>query len=151
MDDASTQDEPAGELVVLRAGEGEELSGADTREVLTKLDVEALAVTESRYAPGERGPDDHYHREHHDCFYVLRGELTFVVEGEELRVGEGAFVAVPPMKVHTFRNEGPDEARFLNLHAPSKGFIPHLRALRDAKSEEDERRAMELFDSVDAS
>jgi mannose-6-phosphate isomerase-like protein (cupin superfamily) len=139
-----------GEIVVLRAGEGEELSGADTRDVLAKLDIEALAVTESRYDPGVSAPADHFHREHHDCFYVLEGELTFVVEGEEIKVGEGSFVAVPPMKVHTFRNAGPGEARFLNLHAPSKGFIPHLRALRDAETDEDERRAMELFDSVDA-
>ena len=150
MSEAPDSRSPAEDLVILRAGEGEELRGAD-RQVLSKLDVEALAVTESRYDPGVSGPADHFHREHHDCFYVLRGELTFVVEGEEMKVGEGGFVAVPPMMVHTFRNEGPDEARFLNLHAPSKGFIPHLRALRDAESEEDERRAMEMFDSVDAS
>jgi hypothetical protein len=31
------------------------------------------------------------------------------------------------MVIHTFRNEGPGDARFLNLHAPSKGFIQHLR------------------------
>jgi mannose-6-phosphate isomerase-like protein (cupin superfamily) len=140
---------PAGELVVLRGGEGELLRSGE-REVRAKLDVEALALTESIYEAGEEGPGDHFHREHHDCFYVLEGELTFVVEGETVRVGEGGFVAVPPMVVHTFRNEGTGRARFLNMHAPSRGFIPHLRVLRDAESEEDERRAMEMFDTVDA-
>jgi len=135
---------------VLRAGEGEDLSDGAEREVLAKLDVEGLALTESRYDAGESGPGDHFHREHHDCFYVLEGELTFVVEGETMRVGEGGFVAVPPMLVHTFRNEGPGVARFLNLHAPGKRFVEHLRAMRYAGAEDDEQRAMELFDSVDA-
>jgi hypothetical protein len=54
------------------------------------------------------------------------------------------------MLVHTFRNEGPGRARFLNLHTPGKRFVEHLRALRDAETEEDERRAMEMFDTVDA-
>jgi quercetin dioxygenase-like cupin family protein len=40
--------------------------------------------------------------------------------------------------VHTFANEGPETATFLNLHAPSCGFADHLRG-RDV-----------AFDSVDA-
>jgi mannose-6-phosphate isomerase-like protein (cupin superfamily) len=144
------QEEPEHELVVVPAGDGEVLGRSSGRVVQTKLDVDELALTESRYEEGQKGPSDHFHREHHDCFYLLEGELTFVVEGETLRVGEGGFAAVPPMAVHTFRNEGPGQARFLNMHAPSKGFIEYLRALRDAGSDEDRRRAIERFDSYDA-
>jgi mannose-6-phosphate isomerase-like protein (cupin superfamily) len=63
-------------------------------------------------------------------FYVLGGELTFELgpEGEAVRAGGGAFVMVPPGVVHSFRNDGPADADFLNLHAPSKGFADHLRA-----------------------
>ena len=37
------------------------------------------------------------------------------------------FVLVPPEVVHTFGNEGPGDARFLNIHAPSKDFHRQLR------------------------
>jgi hypothetical protein len=48
---------------------------------------------------------------------------------DELAVTESRYaeIAVLRMVVHTFRNEGPGDARFLNLHAPSKGFIQHVR------------------------
>jgi mannose-6-phosphate isomerase-like protein (cupin superfamily) len=58
---------------------------------------------------------------------VLDGRLVFELDGERTEATAGDFVAVPPLAVHTFRNEGPGDARFLNLHAPSKGFIEHLR------------------------
>src|SRR4029450_12328798 len=92
-----------------------------------------LAVTWSRYAAGERGPDLHVHRGHTDAFYVLEGALTFAVgpEGELVRVGAGGFAAVPPNVVHTFRNDGPAEARFLNFHAADGGFAAYLRARGD--------------------
>jgi len=91
-----------------------------------------LTMTWSRYAAGEQGPDLHVHREHTDAFYVLDGELTFTVGpgAERIRVPAGGFVAVPPHVVHTFANEGTAEARYLNLHAPDKGFAAFLRSRR---------------------
>jgi quercetin dioxygenase-like cupin family protein len=109
------------------AGDGELLTDEARRRVQAKADRDELAVTESGYAEGESGPDSHFHREHSDCFYVLGGRLVFELEGNRIEAHAGDFVAVPPLVVHTFRNEGPGEARFLNIHAPSKGFIQHLR------------------------
>jgi mannose-6-phosphate isomerase-like protein (cupin superfamily) len=88
-----------------------------------------LVMTESLYPPGKAGPDPHIHRHHADCFYVLGGELAFRV-GPELELVSavpGTFVMVPPEVVHTFRNEAPGDARFLNLHAPGCGFDEYLR------------------------
>jgi len=51
--------------------------------------------------------------------------------GDPLRLGPGSFVAVPPGVVHGFGNDGPDEARWLNLHAPDTGFANYMRGLRD--------------------
>ena len=92
-----------------------------------------ISITWSRYAPGERGPDPHVHREHSDAFYVLEGELTFGLgpAGDEVRVPAGGFVAAPPNLAHSFANESSAEARFLNLHAPDTGFVGSLRARRD--------------------
>jgi quercetin dioxygenase-like cupin family protein len=93
----------------------------------------AFTVTTSRYGPGERGPDPHVHREHTDAFYVLAGELAFGVgqAGEQFVAGPGAYVAVPPGVSHTFGNEGAEDARFLNVHAPDAGFAAFMRGARD--------------------
>jgi quercetin dioxygenase-like cupin family protein len=112
---------------VVASGAGELLTDEEPRRVQVKADRDELAVTESRYAEGESGPGAHFHREHSDCFYVLEGRLVFELDGERTEATAGGFVAVPPLVVHAFRNEGPGDARFLNLHAPSKGFIEHLR------------------------
>lgn len=116
--------------MVLPAGEGETITNESSRFVQIKGSVDALALTDNRYGQGESGPESHVHREHSDCFYVLGGELTFELgaERESLRAPAGSFVMVPPGVVHTFRNEGPADADFLNLHAPSRGFADHLRS-----------------------
>ena len=92
-----------------------------------KVDRDELVVTESRYGPGESGPGEHVHRQHSDSFYVLEGRLVFELSGERVVVEGGGFVLVPPGLVHTFRNEGPGFARFLNAHTPGCGFADHLR------------------------
>jgi mannose-6-phosphate isomerase-like protein (cupin superfamily) len=128
-DSARLRAEPGGCIVsaFVAAGDGELLTDEARRRVEVKADRDELALTESRYAEGESGPGAHFHREHSDCFYVLQGRLVFELDGERIEGNAGDFVAVPPRVVHTFRNEGPGDTRFLNIHAPSKDFIRHLR------------------------
>jgi quercetin dioxygenase-like cupin family protein len=120
-------------LVTLRPGDGEVITRRDEREVLILAETPEVAITWSRYAPREEGPDLHVHREHTDAFYVLSGELTFLVgaAGEPVRAPAGTYVAVVPGVVHTFTNDGDAESTFLNFHAPACGFGDYLRALRD--------------------
>jgi len=110
-------------------GEGEVVADDRRSKVVIKVGVAELALTESVYATGESGPDAHVHHEHSDAFYVLDGQLVFEVgpSSERVVAGPGMFVLVPPNVVHTFRNEGPGDARFLNIHAPSKDFHRQLR------------------------
>ena len=54
-----------------------------------------------------------------DVFYVLEGELTFDLGGEQRTLGPGSFVLVPPGVVHTFANPGPAPARFLSIYQPA--------------------------------
>lgn len=99
------------------------------RTVLILADTPQLATTHSRYAAGEPGPGPHIHRQHADAFLVLEGELVFELGAEVERVmaGPDTFLLVPPEVVHTFRNEGRVDARFLNFHAPGMGFAEQLR------------------------
>jgi len=111
----------------------ETITSTPDREVLILLDSPALTVTVSRFAAGQAGADLHVHREHTDAFTVLEGVLTVRLgpAGDPLRLGPGSFVAVPPGVVHGFGNDGPDEARWLNLHAPDTGFANYMRGRRD--------------------
>ena len=71
--------------------------------------------------PHRGGPPSHKHVDEDDSFYILEGELTFTVEGEEVVAGAGTFVLVPPGVEHTFRNDGDALVRMVNVHAPA-GF-----------------------------
>jgi quercetin dioxygenase-like cupin family protein len=109
--------------VVHRAGEGERLFGG---RIVIKAGFEQLCVTESRFDRARPGADPHVHRWHADSFYVLDGELAFLVEDEERMLGPGACVCAPAGVVHAFRSTSP--ARFLNFHTPDAGFANNLRA-----------------------
>jgi mannose-6-phosphate isomerase-like protein (cupin superfamily) len=135
------------EAVFLGPDEGEAMSDGPEKTVRLLADTEQVAATWSRYAVGTRGPDLHVHRRHADAFYVLDGSLTFGVgpdTAESVEVAAGSFVLVPAGVVHTFVNDGPGEARFLNFHAPGMGFGEYLRAMRDGRDED-----VAGFDSFD--
>ena len=77
--------------------------------------------------PHRGGPDVHVHTEEDDSFYILEGELTFTVDGEDVEAGPGTFVLVPPGVPHTFANRSDSVARFVNVHAPA-GFDLQLES-----------------------
>jgi quercetin dioxygenase-like cupin family protein len=113
--------------------DGETITAREQRDVVLLAERPDITITWSRYAPGERGPDLHVHREHTDAFYVLEGELTFALGpgAERVAVAAGGFVAVPPNIAHTFANESGADARWLNFHTPDQGFAAYMRGLRD--------------------
>jgi quercetin dioxygenase-like cupin family protein len=117
---------PATGAVFLPPGEGERLV-ADTRVATIKVGRQELALIEFELEPGFEGPDPHTHDDHVDSFYVLAGEVDFLVGDEWLRLGSGSFVAAPIGVVHAFGNHDGQRARLLNVHAPSTGFHERLR------------------------
>ena len=76
-------------------------------------------------APGREGPSAHVHDDEDDAFYVLDGELRFVVDEHEIDAPAGTFVLVPPGVLHTFANVTSSPVRILNIHAPA-GFDRRL-------------------------
>jgi quercetin dioxygenase-like cupin family protein len=108
----------------IRPGEGERV-GLYRHRVLAELPhIEALELF---FAADFEGVDPHTHPDHTDSFYVLEGEVEFLVHGEWQRVGPGTFLSVPPEIEHGFRPCGVD-FRLLNIHAPNVGFVDSLRA-----------------------
>ena len=112
---------------VVPPGAGERITERAERTVALLADRDELSVTESRYEPGERGPDPHFHRRHCDSFFVLAGALVFEIAGERLDAPAGTFVLVPPEVEHTFENRTDTPVRILIVHAPA-GFDLRLRS-----------------------
>lgn len=108
--------------------------------IVLKAAFEELSITESLFNQARPGAGLHLHRQHADSFYVLEGELEFLVQDEEHPLGPGACVCAPAGVVHAFRSTSP--ARFLNFHTPDKGFAGNLRDIDGGGAGG--------FDSVDA-
>jgi mannose-6-phosphate isomerase-like protein (cupin superfamily) len=86
-----------------------------------------LNVSVITMAPGAKGPEPHAHAEEDDSFYVLDGELVFILDEGEVTAPAGTFVLVPPGVSHSFRNALDRPVRVLNIHTPA-GFDRRLLA-----------------------
>jgi mannose-6-phosphate isomerase-like protein (cupin superfamily) len=118
------------ELTPPRAGEL--IGDSADRRIEILCDDDALHATWSRFGPRRNGASLHVHHHHADLFYVLAGELTvgLGLDGGAV-VPAGTLVYVPPLVVHGFRNAADADVRYLNFHAPGRGFADYLRAGRD--------------------
>jgi mannose-6-phosphate isomerase-like protein (cupin superfamily) len=132
------------------AGSTEVVADGEELHVALLADVDELGVAEVRSTPGGVVAPAHVHREHAEGFWVLEGELTFTVAGDELQAGPGTWVLVPPGIAHAFAVTGSGTACFLDLHAPSCGFGAFVRALHAARDEDELRSARAGFDQVPA-
>jgi quercetin dioxygenase-like cupin family protein len=126
VDAAPGSGKPPTDAVFWRPGEGERLEG-NSRVATIKTSREEIALIEFELHAGFEGPDAHAHDDHVDSFYVLEGEVDFLVEDEWHRLPAGAFVAAPIGVRHAFANRDGQQARLLNIHAPSTGFHDRLR------------------------
>ena len=80
-----------------------------------------LNVSVITMRPNADGPESHVHADEDDVFYVLDGELTFLLDEGDVAAPAGTFVLVPPGVKHTFRNALDRPTRVLNIHTPA-GF-----------------------------
>ena len=120
-------------------GAGEVVGDTEDRRVEILCDRDELVVTWTRFGPRRDGASPHIHRTHCDLFYVLAGELTFLVgpEREERVLPAGTLAFAPPLLVHGFRNGSDRELRYFNFHAPGAGFADFLRGVDPGFDQED--------------
>jgi mannose-6-phosphate isomerase-like protein (cupin superfamily) len=107
-----------GDPVVVAPGEGHRVGNVEFLARTADTPRFNFAIIE--IAPG-RALEEHVHREEDDAFYVIEGEMTFTLRGEDVLAPTGTFVLVPPGFEHGFRNDGATPVRMLNIHAPA-GF-----------------------------
>jgi mannose-6-phosphate isomerase-like protein (cupin superfamily) len=109
--------------VVILPGEGVRTGNVEflgLSEHSPRLNVSVITM-----APGAHGPEMHSHADEDDSFYVLDGELTFLLDDGDVAAPAGTFVLVPPGVNHTFRNPLDRPTRVLNIHTPA-GFDRRL-------------------------
>ena len=135
---------PAEDGVVARAEPGGE------RGASVLAENEEICVVEAWGLPGDPSPPPHLHRRHTESFYVLAGELSFTVAGEERQAVAGTWVQVPPGTPHTFAFVGSRPVRFLTVHTPSCGFGDFVRALAEARDDAERAEARARFDQEPA-
>jgi mannose-6-phosphate isomerase-like protein (cupin superfamily) len=77
-----------------------------------------VVVVEVTTPVGVPGPPPHYYEDCAEFFFVTAGRLGVMKDGEWASLGPGDHVEVPRGVIHTFRNEGDEEARTIT------GFDP---------------------------
>jgi mannose-6-phosphate isomerase-like protein (cupin superfamily) len=68
---------------------------------------------------GTPGPPPHHHEDCTEFFYVIAGRLGVMRSGEWITLEAGEHAEVSRGVVHTFRNDGDEDARMIT------GFDPH--------------------------
>jgi quercetin dioxygenase-like cupin family protein len=100
----------------------------------------AYFAMEALVPPGG-GPPPHIHTREDETFYVLDGEIEFLLGEELVTAGPGDFVNIPRGLVHRFRNAGSETARLILTFTPAgieKFFEETLeRAPNDAREAPD--------------
>jgi quercetin dioxygenase-like cupin family protein len=76
------------------------------------------ALFEAIVSPGG-GPPLHVHSREEEGFYVLEGEITFRVNGQQVVAAAGTFANMPVGTAHSFKNESSQPARMLISVAPA--------------------------------
>jgi mannose-6-phosphate isomerase-like protein (cupin superfamily) len=104
--------------IVVPAGEGHRVGNVEF--LARSADTPRFTCGIVEMAPG-RELEQHVHEDEDDSFYILEGELTFLLGDETVAAPPGTFVLVPPGVRHGFRNDDSVPVRILNIHAPA-GF-----------------------------
>ncbi len=133
---------------VVGRGEGHERYRARGSVMLFKAlasqDSGDFSLMERSLPPRGRKPPPHRHTNCSEAYFVLDGQVSVTVEGDDLIVGPEGFVLIPRGTAHTFGNASDDEARLLVIHAPAMdAYFAGLHELwnRDQPPSTDEERA----------
>ncbi len=140
--------------VVLKAGEGRRIQMGPIRVIVQEDGSQTrgtLGIAEFEFPPHAPSPPPHVHHAHEEGFYVLEGELEFLVGTERIRASQGTFVMVPIGVAHSFGNPTERPARFLNTFTPPRyiGYFEEMSKLFQASGPPNASQAAELMARYD--
>lgn len=105
---------------VVASGQGRSFStGNSEAQVKLESGVADFSVFESTSPVNPIGVPLHRHRSYDEAFFILEGEMNFVVgDHRSERLPPGTFVFAPRGVAHSFANPGPAAARMLVIGSP---------------------------------
>ena len=106
-------DEPR--AVIVRPGEGARVGNVEF--LARTVDTPRFNLGVIDFAAG-RVLEPHVHTDEDDSFFILSGEITFMLPEGDVVARPGTFVLIPPGVEHGFRNDTAEPAQILNIHAP---------------------------------
>ena len=107
-------------MFVVQPGDGEPLPGA-TLIGRAEWSDGHVCVLEQTVAPGMLVAA-HRHGHETQGAYVVSGQLTFYVDGEEQTVGAGGYVVRPCGSVHSLWNASAEPARMIEITTPAAAW-----------------------------
>lgn len=84
------------------------------------LTRQTLSILEVNVSPNTQLPPPHIHHGFEEVFYILEGEIEFIVEAEVVTAFTGDVVTIPSGVAHTYRNACDKKARILILHTDAR-------------------------------
>ena len=109
--------------ILRRPEDGRIVSLGTGGEVTLKVEREdssgSMTAYEFTVPPRTAGPPIHIHRTWDELFFVLEGEMTFLLDEETHTAPMGSTVFIPRGRQHTFWNAGDVPARQLTVFTPS--------------------------------
>jgi mannose-6-phosphate isomerase-like protein (cupin superfamily) len=82
-------------------------------------DAQGVFALAEEVTPPQGGPPPHLHTREDETFYVVEGELEFVVGERTLSASAGSVVYAPRGILHSFRNVGPTPSRMTVIITPA--------------------------------
>ncbi len=90
------------------------------------LGLNSFGVNVVEIAPGEQIPEhDETDRDQEELFFVIEGDATLVIDGNDHPLPTGTFARLDPEPKRTVRNDGAGPVKVLIASAPrSSGYEP---------------------------
>lgn len=93
--------------------------GDRVRFLITGKETDGALFMAEVFVPPAGGVPPHIHQREDESFVILQGRLTVQVGGKTLHASAGDYVLLPRGVVHSFRNDGDVDAKFLVVVTPA--------------------------------
>lgn len=107
----------------------------------------SLSLIESEWLPSFTARP-HYHRYHHETFYVISGQVEWTIGGHKHIMKAGDLVHIPPNTIHTVRVIGHEKVHSLMFYQPGGYEEDAAIAAMLTPAEKKESRMQDLLDRV---
>lgn len=109
----------------------------DIRCIIPSTETGGKMAAFEEKVPPRAGPPLHTHKTQHEIFHIISGTFLFQSDGNQVTLGTGDSISIPPGAVHSFKNIGSET-----------GTI-HFELLDAGKSEEFFARIVSEFPDIE--